>query len=167
MTETQCEQLLAVLQGAYPRTEFSDDTIDVYTAMLSDLDFKAAQVAVRQLIATSKWLPTIAEIRRAVMDLVDPLPSTEDAWIEVMQQARAYNLHSGRFPEFSHPVVAKAADAVGWHALCYTDNIAMLASQFRRAYESIRESAMESRQAGTMLQERPTLRLVAGGGEDR
>jgi hypothetical protein len=52
-----------MLKGAFPAAKTTESTSQVYETMLADLDWVVAQRAVTQLIATSRFLPSIAEIR--------------------------------------------------------------------------------------------------------
>jgi hypothetical protein len=58
---------MALMFAAYHQVTPRMETVEVYETMLSDLDFKECRDAVFQLIKTSKWLPTIAEIRGLVV----------------------------------------------------------------------------------------------------
>lgn len=54
-----------MLIGAFPNAKTSEATSQVYETMLADLDAGLARRAVTRLIGTSKFLPTISEIREA------------------------------------------------------------------------------------------------------
>jgi len=75
MTEVEAAKLIKVLQEAYPRSEFSEGRIEIYTMMLADLPYQAAQKAVLKLIATSPFLPTIAEIRKTAAEYMYEPPA--------------------------------------------------------------------------------------------
>lgn len=59
-----------MLLGAYPNAKATASTSQVYEAMLADLDVAEARAAVQRLIATSRFMPTVAEIREATAELV-------------------------------------------------------------------------------------------------
>lgn len=142
MTEVDVLKLITILEGAYGKA-MGEKTLDVYSVMLADLPYDAAQMAVVRLIATSKFLPTIAEIRRAAAETQCNIPSAEVAWIEVRQAARDYSPYTKNQHEWSHPLVRKAAEVLGGVGeIGYSDNIQYLGHQFRQVYERLRESEM-------------------------
>ena len=61
--------LMGTLQAAYPKfyTNMTkrqiETTVDLWTVTLSDIEVSRAAEAVMEIIKTSKWPPTIAEIR--------------------------------------------------------------------------------------------------------
>lgn len=89
MTEVEAAKLIKVLQEAYPRAEFTEGRIEIYTQLLADLPYAAAQKAVLKLIATSPFLPTVAEIRKATAEYMHgPLPDADEAYREARQYAK-------------------------------------------------------------------------------
>lgn len=63
MTNIECAKVLALLKAAYPRTELSDATIEVYTECLADEDYTAVRARALEAIQESKFFPTVAELR--------------------------------------------------------------------------------------------------------
>ncbi len=63
MTPAECAKILSLLTAAYPRFEVSDGTIAVYTECLADSEFGETRLRALQLIRTSKFFPTVAELR--------------------------------------------------------------------------------------------------------
>lgn len=83
MTKAEALRLMAMLRAAWPRQEIGEDTTEVYAGMLADLSYADAKTAVTTLVKTSKWFPTIAEIREQAADAKragmrrDPLSNEE------------------------------------------------------------------------------------------
>lgn len=76
MTREEVILLMGTLETAYPRqyknttdkeTEIkqAETTVNLWAAMLSDITAENAMEAVKDIIRTSKWRPTIAEVRAA------------------------------------------------------------------------------------------------------
>jgi len=148
MNEQQVLRLLRVIRGAYPRVTFTDDTIDAYTVMLKDLPYELAQRAVVDLIRTSQWPPTVAEICRRAAELVDPLPDVDEAYEAARRAAREHSPYDdqNRALEALHPLVRQALLTVGIETMAYTDQPMIAAAQFRQVYERLRESQLIRRQ---------------------
>lgn len=111
---------LVILVAAYPRTVLPEQTAGVYSELLADVDDDLLATAVQHHAATSKWFPSVAELRSAVADLADRaegVPTAEDAWQEICEKMVLYPpvpLETGwRVPEFSHPLVLEAVNVLG------------------------------------------------------
>lgn len=127
MTEREVAKLVAVLIAAFPNSKISPETSAVYERMLRDLDYAAANAAIERLLATSKWLPTVAEIREAALTLhTGEIQPGGDAWGEVLR------LQSPRDEaEFERldPVIARCIDRLG---MLRRDTVWRAGSEIRR-----------------------------------
>lgn len=149
MTPDQTMRLMAILRGAYPRWEVSEDGIKTWCAMVGDLGPDEAMLATRAFISDSPHPPTIADIRKRVAAKDGP-PAWEEAWGEVMQQiSRTGRNHA---PVFSSPAVEQAVDAIGWGAICdsLAEMLGTLRAQFRDVYNGYRGRALEAANHGRL-----------------
>ena len=62
MTPVEAAKLVAMLMAAYPFAELPEGTVAVYEGFLQDFDRDRGVAAVRTVIRTHKFFPTIAEI---------------------------------------------------------------------------------------------------------
>lgn len=62
MTPQETSTVLAMLMAAYPNARVPDGTIALYESFLAGFDRDRCVLAVRKIITTSKFMPTIAEI---------------------------------------------------------------------------------------------------------
>lgn len=139
MTYEETEAFLAVLVSAYPRATVGEGTVAVYARMLRDITAAEAEAALDGLLSSCVFLPTIAEIRAAVLSRRHPLASGEEAWAEVMAAIRDVGIY--REPQWSSPAVAAAVRAFGWEVLCQTelDDLNTTRAQFFRVFASLRD----------------------------
>jgi len=138
--------ILKIIEGAWDKP-FGDDAAAVWARALADLPFEATQQAILLLVRTHKFRPSIAEIRQTVFDLVDPLPTAEEAWEEARRAARTFSpYHGGVLHEWSHPLIERAARVVGIETMAYSEEPTVIAAQFRRVYENLREREQIRRQ---------------------
>lgn len=137
MTQSEALKLVAILKAAYPRQPTDAATSEVYAGFLADLDYEAANEAIRRIITTSRFFPTIAEIREEVAENAVGLPSTTEALALVLERHRLSDEEHAANP--LPPAVQKAYRIVGggW-AFRTSENPVALRAQFRDAYESIR-----------------------------
>lgn len=139
MTEIKTLQALAFLQLAYTR-DLSEEQLDFYVEMLRDIDPAILETAVRKLIQTSKFLPTIAEIRSAAATLEGLACGTaeldaDEAWGQVQRAIHSVGYYAR--PEFDSEALMETVDSLGWQEICQTpvEDTPILRAQFRRAYE--------------------------------
>lgn len=150
MKTSEAMKLVAVLKGAYPRQPTDEGTAEVYLAFLADLDYEAANDAIRRLIQTSRFFPTIAEIRGEVAELACGLPSVTEATALVLERHRLSDdeLAANPLPD----AVRKAYRMVGgsW-AFRTSENPVALRAQFRDAYAQLRADAVQRIQQAPAL----------------
>jgi hypothetical protein len=167
MKPSEAVELIGQLRDAFPRQVFTPANSAVYAEHIVDLPHEAACCAVRALIARSRWMPSIAEIREATAREVLCLPSPAEAWEEFRANMRRwyeqYNA-GGTIDEltWSSPVVERAATALGGiHALYDSPNVQTDRAHFLRLYGEFLAAAIDEAVTG-QLPPRP-LRAIAGG----
>lgn len=138
MNQSEALKLVAVLKAAYPRQPTDAATSEVYAGFLVDLDYEAANAAIRQLITIRRFFPTIAEIREEVAEEAAGLPSPTEALVMVLERNQLSDAELAAKP--LPPAVKKAYRIVGgsW-AFRTSENPVALRAQFRDAYQSIRD----------------------------
>jgi hypothetical protein len=118
MKRSEVIELVLMLMQAYPNAKVGERTCEVYEQALLDLDRDHARSATSRLIATSKWLPTIAEIRAAATDLrLGPGRTGGEAWADAITAVRVV----GRYgvPTWSDPLLGEAMRMWGsWRDFC-------------------------------------------------
>lgn len=137
MTSIEASKVVLMLMAAFPQGERqSDETIRMYEELILDLDFNVAKAAVIRLIQSSKFLPSIAEVRLAARDVTTGLRRTGlEAWGDVTRAIR--QVGSYRVPAFADPLVAEAVRSMGWLELCLGDNESALRARFVDAYDAM------------------------------
>lgn len=75
------QQALAICVRAFPKFDLRPDSAALYAEFLRDLPPQALQAATLQLVAESRYFPTISEIRAKTRELFGPPRRTaEEAW---------------------------------------------------------------------------------------
>ena len=137
MQRGEAAKLVAMLSAAYRDAPISEATAEVYEAMLADLDFAAGQQAVQRLICSSKWLPTVAEIRAAAADVRHgPVRAGGEAWGDVVEAIRRVGSYRPA-PTFADPMVNDCVKFMGWRDLCLGTNEAADRAKFVSLYDSL------------------------------
>lgn len=154
MTGSEIKQLFKlVLSGwATQRSRLDEGDIanmtKLYTAGLMDLDYGVAEAAVIRIVHTSKFLPTVAEIREAAGVVKHGNQRTGmEAWGEVLQKIRTFGLRRDSTPTrgeffFADPITERVVLAMNWEVLCAGegDQITADRARFIAAYDRIAET---------------------------
>jgi hypothetical protein len=136
MQPSQTAELLEILLGAFPDAKIGPRTSEVYETMLSDLDFEVAKTAVFRLLATAKWLPKIADIREAAMDVMHgAVRRGVEAWGDVLSEIRRVGYMDT--PTFTDPIVTACVERMGWRNLCLSEENAPDRARFVELYDAL------------------------------
>ena len=142
MNKQECAILVGMIASAYPSWKPTQETVAVYVELLADLDKNEAQNALRSLLMASEFPPSVAAIRKKVLEQMDGLPLTKnDAWELVMSQVRKYGIYER--PTFEDKIVSQVVHAIGYRELCLSTNTDTIRSQFFKMYEEQAEKHLE------------------------
>lgn len=144
MNEKEFLAISSVIKAAYPNQGImpSKESLDVWYGMLKDLDYVPVRNAVQEIIATSKYAPSIAEIReKATQRVTEQVPEWGDAWEEVLKAIRRY----GYMQELDalnsmSEITRRCVKRLGWQNICMSENITADRANFRTIYEKEMQS---------------------------
>ena len=149
MNKQEILKAVAPLQLAF-KGNLDDARMRLYVEMLSDIPPQILEAAVKKLIMTNKFLPSIAEIRETAYGIKGTIcgtaaPDESEAWGEVMKAVRSVG-YCGK-PKFSHEAITTAVNNIGWQDICMTtyDGMNTLRAQFRRAYQLAAQRQKDNR----------------------
>jgi hypothetical protein len=150
MTKTEAAKLVAVIQALWPRPPITDRTSLAYEGNLSDLDFELCQVALSRLAKTSRWLPTVADIRSVACDVEHgPARLGAEAWGDVLAEIRRVGTYG--LPRFADPVTVECVRALDWRGLCLGTNESADRARFVELYEGLAARGRSDVVAGHVL----------------
>lgn len=141
----QIVKILSTLQLAYS-TDLSIERLEMYVEMLADINPVTLEQAIKNIVKTRKFLPTIAEIREecsalsAYVNAHEELPTPQSAWKRVIKCASTYGYEHGL--EHLDGLTLKCAKSI-WSSfdprMGHEYNEASCRSQFIRCYEQLVE----------------------------
>lgn len=135
--EREITGAIGVLTAGYPNYNMTPQTIKVYQRTLADIPADVLEAAVLHLVTTSRFFPTVAEIREAAFNIMTnarQIPSAFEAWEEAIDHCRHSN-----YTGYSHPLIEKAVHVIGipyWQNMLIDDEMATRA-HFFKVYESL------------------------------
>ncbi len=140
MTRQEVAKLVAVLLAAYPAARSSTGTSEIYERMLADLEYPLANAAVERLLATCKFMPSVAEIRECALALAvgEQKPGGE-AWGAVLELVGRYGSYREPGVDFQvdDPVLRKCISSLGWREICLSENQQADRARFIELYDKL------------------------------
>lgn len=136
---TTLAEAMQMLLAVYPNSKATAETISLYMDALSDLNEETVVGAIREIGRSSKFFPSISEIREAAFDraawLADANPTSP--WKIVADQMAKRIPGDGQGPWDLPPLVSEVVKAIGTHNLRTRSDAEDL---FRKKYEEMRGS---------------------------
>lgn len=141
MTVEEFTQLAAAIKTYFPRDNMlpTKQAMELWYDMLKDMDYKDAYIGLKNHVATSRFAPTIADIRNGATISQPEQLNEMEAWALVAKALRNGSYHALEEYEKLPPVVQKA---VGTHeqlrnwALDENFSEEVAKSNFLRAYRT-------------------------------
>ena len=152
MKKSEVAEIVMMLMAAFPHGKTTPSTSGVYENALQDLDADAARKAVQRLMATCKFMPTIAEIREVAHSLQHGRArSGEEAYAIVLRAVRSVGYYGTA--TFRDPFIGRAIGVWGsWAQLCLApDDDPAGRARFIELYEQLARDARANASSGIPL----------------
>lgn len=153
MKKSECAQLVMTLFNAFPNARTTDAAVEAYERHLIDLDANVAKSAIDRMVGTCTFLPSIAELRSACVDLSSgPCRTGAEGWIDALAEVDRTGFY--RVPKFSDPMVAETMRLFGsWEEFCSmpTDEHMSARARFIELYDSLSKRGRADAQSGVPL----------------
>lgn len=163
MKRDEFKILVKSMKAVYAQPTFlpDQDAFNVWYALLKDLPYELASMAVQKHMLTEKFPPTIADLRAKANEIVER-PAEEmselEAWALVRKAIGNSNYHAeeefARLPEVCRIAVGSPANLREW-AMMDSDQVATVEqSHFIRNYRAAAKRMTEDRKLPPVFRER-------------
>ena len=163
MERDEFKILVKSMKAVYAQPTFlpDQDAFNVWYALLKDLPYELASMAVQKHMLTEKFPPTIADLRAKASEVVER-PAEEmselEAWALVRKAIGNSNYHAeeefARLPEVCRIAVGSPANLREW-AMMDSDQVATVEqSHFIRNYRAAAKRMTEDRKLPSAFRER-------------
>lgn len=150
MTKDEFGRIANAIRTAYSNDKFlpNKEAIELWYQFFKDLPYEAVYTALMKWIATEKWIPSIAELRKNAFTVVNgELPTADDAWGKVLTAVRDHGIYDQKgamdsLDDITRNVVRK----IGFRNICLSENIGIERSNFLKMYEKQAENYMREGQ---------------------
>ena len=150
MDKKEFAQIAAALGSAYGDKKYLQTAEDVslWYSMLRDLDYTCCRAAVQQIIATSRFHPTIAEIREKASAVRQPQTlGWSEAWGSVVYAIRRYGMYREQEAlEGLDSLTRRCVGYLGYQNLCLSESMETDRANFRMMYHNLLKREQEERQ---------------------
>ena len=152
VTAVCLSKMFVVLSRAYPDSaekrlggDGKDALMELYLSLLETVPDEVFEAAVAEHIASSKWFPSISELRGLALDIMITglgWPSVGEAWEMVVRHIREVPaVGQGKARRKEHPFVERAVASVGgWYTLRRSESPVADRARFMDAYREILEA---------------------------
>lgn len=139
MNRKEIINLLGIATANFPSTQEKDmkPTAVLWEKALSDVPYEIAEKAIIKVLSTSRFFPTLADIREAIADLTQPRTlDAMEAWGLIGEAIRKYGWYRQKEAmEFLPEDVREMVKQFTWWDLCMNEQPDILRAQFRKAWE--------------------------------
>ena len=134
--------LVLAMQAMYG-DEFigTEEVMDVWFALLHDLDYQILSKALQKHMLTNKFKPTVAELREIYAGLICPVISDwSEGWEQVSKAIGHYGMYrTEEAMESFDEVTREAVKRLGFQNICLSENIVADRARFAEIYQAIQQ----------------------------
>ena len=156
MTKEEFGKIAILMKTCYPKESEllkTEQAIGLWYQMLKDIDYTTMQMALNKWVATEKWSPTIADLRRLSFEVSNPeIPTWDEAWETVLQAVRTYG-YTRRIEAMDtfDEITRKTVSRVGWNQICLSEQIGIERSAFQKIYTALADKTKEMGQIAPVV----------------
>lgn len=156
MTREELKILVKGMKAVYAQPAFipDKDAFNMWYALMGDMSYEVCNIAIQKFMLTSKFPPTVAEIRELATNIVagDPLTWGE-SWERAMNAVRRYGSYNiAEAMSSLDPLTRKCVDSIGFMQLCTSENIMVERAHFQKIFEVMAKREQQQKQMPLQLQ---------------
>lgn len=150
MDKKEFAQFAMALKTYYPKENLlpNNQAMELWYRQLQDIHYTVAEAALNQWVATSKWSPTIADIREAAASVKNgEIPDWGEGWEQVLMAVRKYGTYNVQEAmESFDPITRQCVERLDFYNICTSKNISTDRANFRMIYEQLAERKQKETQ---------------------
>jgi hypothetical protein len=139
MNRKEIINLLGIATANFPNLQQKEmkPTAILWEKALSDIPYDVAEKALIKVLSTSKFFPTIADIRESIADFTQPRTlDAMEAWGLIGEAIRKFGYYRQKEAmKFLPDDVGEMVKQFTWWELCMSEEPDILRAQFRKAWE--------------------------------
>lgn len=144
MTREEVIQVLAILKANYSGAlkdmtrQEAEGKINLWITMFADTNKEIMNLAIQKIIATSKYFPTVAEVREVIAEInTGYILDGGAAWGEVITAIRNYGQYRElQALESMSDMTKTVVQRMGWRDLCLSEDTEIDRAHFLKIYQA-------------------------------
>jgi len=149
MTKAETAKLLTLIAANYSKFDVPDIKVNLWFELLNDLPFNLVQTALKKVMLTSPYPPTIADLRKAAAEIITPIGETLDAgkaWGEVQKaiQKCGWCDPEGAYKLMS-PLTKEVVEQISWQEICSSEETGVIRGQFMKMFNTLADRHKEQK----------------------
>lgn len=148
MTTQEFAKIAMAIKSFYQDPKFlsTEYEFNLWYRQLMDIDYSVMETAVTTWAESSRYKPTIADLRKQASQITTGnIPDWGEGWEQVMKAVRRYGLYNPEAAyEMMDDVTRRACKRVGFQEICMNENITASRAAFRDIYMD--EAARQAKQ---------------------
>lgn len=156
MTKDEFKALAKGMRAVYTNERFlpDDASMKMWYALLNDIPYNVASIAVQKYMLTNKFPPTPAEIREQALAVqLGDAPLWSDAWGKVLAAVKKYGAYRQvQAMESFDEITRQAVQRIGYQEICRSENITADRANFRMIFEQLAEREQEKNRIPIAMQ---------------
>ena len=165
MNTTEWMKIAAAINTYYRKDKPfpNKEAMQLWYEEFKDLPYEAVATGLRRHVNTSRWCPTIAELKEAIVTNIAGQKDWGAAWEECLRAVHRYGQYQVEEGLASlSPLTREVAERIGFKTLCLEDELKNRAN-FRMIFEQVVNNEYEKAALPVELQEKIAL---IGGNND-
>ena len=158
MTSKEFGVLANVLKTLYPKENLfpNPEATEMWYGFLKDLDYQTASAAIQKWVSTSKWSPTIADIRQLSSEItMGQSPDWGDGYAEMRKAIGRYGyMNETEALESLSEITRATVRRMGWMNICMSENEDTQRANFRMIFEEVARRKREEAQMPKAVRDR-------------
>lgn len=157
MDREQFKVLVKGMKAVYAQPTFipDQDAFNMWYALMGDLPYDVAGMAIKKYMLTNKFPPTVAELRELASGIVEGDPLTwGESWERALHAVRKYGSYNKKAALDSlDSLTRKCVESIGFMELCMSENIMVERAHFQKVFEVFAKREQTQKQIPIGLQQ--------------
>lgn len=157
MNKQEFKKIADAIRTYYPRENpFPNKAAyQLWYEEFKELSYEAAVAGLRRHVNTSKWCPTIAELKEAIVTNVAGSKDWGEAWNECIRAINRYGQYQEEEAlESMSPMTRQIVKRLGYRDLCLSENQMQDRANFRMVFDQVVSNEYEKAALPQSLQDK-------------
>lgn len=151
MNKEKFLKIMTYMGIAYNK-EITKEQLEVWYSFLKDYSEDQLNNAVKQIINTEKYMPSIAQIKEQIAKMqMSEVPEAEDEWQDVLRAVREFGSYNQQKALNSlKPYTAKIVGYIGYQRICMAESEEQIwnKKEFIAEYNALKDKEINNLQIG-------------------